>query len=72
MDFQVGDKVYISTKSWNINRPSQKLDQQMAGPYTILERVRNAFWINLPPSIQIHLVISVDKLHKAANNPLPG
>jgi hypothetical protein len=44
----------------------------MAGPYTILERIGNAFRINLPPLIRIHLVISIDKLRKAANNPLPS
>jgi hypothetical protein len=42
----------------------------MAGLYTVLEQVGNAFWINLSPLIQIHLVISADKLYKAANNPL--
>jgi hypothetical protein len=44
----------------------------MAGLYTILKRVRNAFRIDLPPLIQIHLVISVNKLYKATNNLLPG
>jgi hypothetical protein len=44
----------------------------MAGPYTILERIGNAFRIDLLPLIRIHLVISINKLHKAANNPLPG
>jgi hypothetical protein len=44
----------------------------MAGLYTILEHIRNAFWIDLLPLIRIHLVISVDKLYKAANNLLPG
>ena len=44
----------------------------MAGPYTILECVRNAFRIDLLPLIRIHLVISVNKLYKAANNLLPS
>jgi hypothetical protein len=44
----------------------------MAGLYIILEYIGNAFRIDLLPLIRIHLVISVDKLCKAANNLLPG
>jgi hypothetical protein len=44
----------------------------MAGLYTILKHIGNAFRIDLPPLIQIHLVISINKLYKAANNPLPS
>jgi len=44
----------------------------MAGLYIILEYIRNAFRINLPPLIRIHLVISINKLYKAVNDLLPG
>jgi hypothetical protein len=44
----------------------------MAGLYIVLEQVGNAFRIDLLPLIQIHPVISADKLHKAANDPLLG
>jgi hypothetical protein len=44
----------------------------MAGLYTILKRIGNAFQIDLPPLIRIHLIISINKLYKAANNLLPG
>ena len=44
----------------------------MAGLYTVLEQVGNAFRIDLLPLIRIHPVISADKLRKAANDPLPG
>ena len=72
VDFQVGDQVYVLTKSWNMDRPSRKLDQQMAGPYIVLEQVGNAFRIDLPPSIRIHPVILIDKLRKAVNDLVPG
>jgi len=36
VDFKVGDDVWVSTKNWNTQRPSRKLDHRMAGPYKIL------------------------------------
>ena len=36
IDFQVKDKVFILTKNWKINRPSRKLDYQIAGPFEII------------------------------------
>ena len=44
----------------------------MGGPYTVLEQGENTFRIDLPPLIRIHPIILADKLHKAANNLLPG
>src|SRR5690606_32865529 len=33
VDFLVGDKVYLSLRSYRTNRPSRKLDDQQAGPF---------------------------------------
>jgi hypothetical protein len=36
-NFAVGDEVYITPKGFTTGRPSQKLDQQMYGPYPIIK-----------------------------------
>jgi hypothetical protein len=45
-----------------MERPSRKLDYQMAGPYEILEQVGNAYKVKLPESIRVYLVFSLDRL----------
>jgi len=72
IDFQVGDKVWVTTKEWKTGRPSKKLDDQMAGPYKILEQVGHAFRLDLPASIKVHPVISTSRLRKDPNDPVPG
>ena len=54
IDFGVGDKVYLKTKAWSTDRPSQKLDLPMAGPYKVTKNVFDSFKLNLPDTIDIH------------------
>lgn len=72
VDFKVGDMVWVSAHTWKTDRPSRKLDYQMAGPYRIVEQIGNAYKLDLPASIHVHPVFSPDKLRKAATDPLPG
>ena len=72
IDFQVGDKVWVTTKEWKTGRPSKKLDDQMAGPYKILEQVGHAFKLALPASITVHPVISASRLRKDPDDPVLG
>ena len=60
VDFQAGDKVWVTTRNWKTQRPSRKLDYQMAGPFEILEQVGNSYRLKLPDSMQIHDVFSPD------------
>ena len=72
IDFAVKDKVYVSTKNWKTQRPSRKLDHQMAGPFEITRQIGNSYEVKLPETMKIHNVFSLDCLQKAADNPLLG
>ncbi|CAG8979251.1 hypothetical protein HYALB_00012892 [Hymenoscyphus albidus] len=72
VDWDVGDKVWVSTKHWRSDRPSRKLGSQQEGPYEVLEKVGKSYRLALPGSNHVHPVIHADKLRKDPNNPLPG
>jgi transposase InsO family protein len=72
IDFEVRDKVWVSTKHWRTQRPSRKLGHQMEGPFEVLEQVGHSYRVKLPETMHIHDVFSPDKLRKAADDPLPG
>lgn len=72
VDWDVGDYVYVSTKSWNTDRPNKKLSNPMDGPYKVIERVGNAYRLELPDAIKVHPIFSPDKLRRAHDDLLPG
>ena len=71
-NFDVEDSVWVTTKNWKTERPSRKLDYQMARPYRILGKVGHSYRLDLLDTIRVHPVFSPDKLRKAATDPLPG
>ena len=72
VDFGVSDKVQVTTKHQNNDRPSCKLAQQMDGLYEILEQIGHSFKLKLPELIKVHPVFHAKKLRKDPRNPLPS
>jgi hypothetical protein len=66
-DFGVGNYVMVTTKHWNLRRPSRKLSEQLAGPF------QNSYRLDLPESIKVHPIFAPEKLRKATRSePLEG
>lgn len=72
-DFGVGDEVMVTTKHWNLRRPTRKLAEQSAGPFRIIEKVGNSYKLDLPANIKIHPIFAPEKLRRASRlEPLEG
>lgn len=72
VDFDINNKVWITTRNWKTDHPSRKLASQQAGPFTILEKKGYLYKLDLPASMKVHPTFSANKLQKVADNPLPG
>jgi hypothetical protein len=62
-EFEVGDKVYVSTKDLSTGRPKKKWDVQRIGPCAITKKLSShAYQVLLPRNSRIHPVFHVSKL----------
>lgn len=71
-DFEPGQWVMVTKGKWQTNRPSDKLDNPMAGPFKIVKRKGHSYLLDLPAGWKIHPVFTADRLRKAPSDPLPG
>jgi hypothetical protein len=61
--YQIGDKVWLSTKDLHMSRPSRKLTEKHVGPYPISKIILpNAVELKLPTSFKIDVPINVSCL----------
>jgi Integrase zinc binding domain len=61
--YQVGDKVWLSTKDLHTTQPSRKLMEKQIGPYPISKIISpNVVELKLPPSFKIDVPINVSSL----------
>ena len=65
--FNIGDKVYLSTRNLRIKKGlTKKLDQTRIGPFRIKSaKGRNAFELELPTDARVHPVFNVQLLEPA-------
>lgn len=62
--------VIVTTTDWKLGRPSHKLGDQLAGLYWVLEKVGNAYRLELPENIWVHPIFTPEKLRRAATTEL--
>ena len=62
-EYKVGDKVWLSSKTLNVDQPSHKLMEWQLGPFEVIKIVlSNAIKLKLPASFRIHDVINVSQV----------
>jgi len=61
--FEVGNKVWLSTRHFRTTRPSKKLDYKRTGQYTV-SKIKNkyAYKVDLPKTLRNHNVFHVSQL----------
>ncbi len=63
----------MTTRHWRTDRPTRKLADQASGPFKIIEKIGNAYKLQLPDSIRVHPVFAPEKLRLAhKTDPLPN
>lgn len=71
-NFDVDSMVYLLKRAWRTDRPSDKLDFPVCGPYKIIEKVYNSWKLELPSTFKMHPVFHSDRLRLAPEASLPG
>jgi len=62
-EYKIGNKVWLSTKNLNVDRPSCKLTEWQLGPYKIVKIISsNAVKLKLPTSFKIHDVVNISHI----------
>ena len=70
--YNVGDKVWLSTKNINTTRPTKKLDYKQIGPYVIKKRINPVTYeLEIPEELRIHPVFHTSLLEPLSSRENP-
>ena len=70
VSYDIGDKVWLSTKNISTDRPSKKLDHKMIGPFDVIGKKSILLKLQLSQAMKIHNVFHLNLLQKASIDPL--
>jgi hypothetical protein len=62
LTFEVGNKVWLSTRHFRTTRPLKKLDYKRTEPYTVSKIINNFYKLDLPTTMQNHNGFHVSRL----------
>ena len=62
VSYDIGDKVWLSTKNISTDRPSKKLDHKMIGPFEKKKKKGISLELQLPQAMKIHNVFDPNLL----------
>jgi Chromo (CHRromatin Organisation MOdifier) domain len=73
VNYEVEEKVFLSTKNIDTTRPSKKLDLKIIEPFEIIRKTEGSYELDLPELIKRKFpIFHSSLLRRAAENPLPG
>lgn len=72
LDWDVGDKVYLSTRNLKTYCFSRKLDDKWKEPYNVIEKVGFSYRLRLSLGSTMYDIFALELLSKDSNNSLPG
>ncbi|KAF8688052.1 hypothetical protein RHS03_09831, partial [Rhizoctonia solani] len=65
IEFEIGEEAWLDGKNIKLKTLRPKLTEQCLGPFKIIEKVLDqAYWLDLPPTMQVHNVFYVGLLSK--------
>ena len=64
--------MYVTKKGWTTDRPSNKLNFQMVGPYPIVDMKGHSYVVDLPAHMKMSNDFHADRLRKHSSNSLLG